>query len=338
MYADRQSRTKRPARRLRGTVALALLCTTLLPATARPDEAESNFQRVYAPRLLALRSSQQRIDFAAQVLIPDAVAVREDKTLSILLFKRAAELAAENINGAPVAVSAMRTLGDTHLEQKAYADDRILHLLEDAFKAQRNSNRTDAANALYSELMTRARQEAAQGNYESAIACYRKAAGVAPALGPAAQQVVAAESKRLKDRHDLEVNVTHLKNLLAQSSDHPAAARQLVRALLVEMDRPTDAEPYLPLMKDPAMERIGIMAAQNVVTLNESEAGELGRWYAARARESVINRAAIEARARACFTLVLQLHREHDGAWLEAKSALDALPAPPTTQSASGLN
>lgn len=306
---------------------LFLAIIGFLPGIARADDFDGRYEAIYGARFRQLRSNAERVQMAQQIA-QDAVAIYEDEDFSNYLFKRAIAMALDEPGGGPTALWALTRMGQVHPNQQDYCNDRRLQVIQDNFYTCSPAERPALGTMYLTELVTRARQKAVEGKFDAAQALYHQAEEAAPSCGQWAVNGLANELKTAKDRFRITSDVKSVEAMLQRSLNHPAAARKMVHQLLIELDQPAEAVPYLEATQDTMLQAIGALAAKNVTTLTAVEAHDLGRWYAANNKGVVIGGPAVTARIRACYTQFLAAHPAHDADWLEAKSALDAVGGP----------
>jgi hypothetical protein len=206
--------------------------------------AERSFDALYgaeARRVAATRETADDLAFARK-LLDVAVEMGDDLAAQALLCHRAADFALADPGGAALAVEAMEFLGKVQPAVRAAARESLLDRLDRRLAAQPPARRHELAVVYLDRLLDAAERRAAAGDWDAALALCQRAAPVAKALGPEAEAAARTKAKAVSNGQAARRKATELEARLAATPRDPTIAGELARLLVIEFDRPDEAE------------------------------------------------------------------------------------------------
>ncbi|MGA2498011.1 MAG: hypothetical protein ABSH20_09730 [Tepidisphaeraceae bacterium] len=160
------------------------------------------------------------------------------------------------------------------------------------------------------------------GKYDQAIALCAKAKPTTP-LPPEIRAQIADCLQYLKDQQTIARRIAELKAKLTITPRDLNVSTELVRLLVLNLDRPAEAVEYLPATGDEKLQKFVPLAAKDVAALGETELMELGDWYrSAASKAGKPGAAVVWSRAKGCYQRFLQVHAKQDAEHLNAKRTL----------------
>lgn len=300
---------------------IILLAATVMPATAQ--SARSRFLSTFGQRIQAVGRTPATDDnqqLAADML-EAAKTQTADPEMLALIVDAGQQVADDDPASYPIGVAMLRLLAE-HVPLKridaltAAAELQQRHLSVDpAAKMQIGGEMVDVSVALGDAL-------ADQELFDVAVAYYAQAAQIAQELGlPKEAQLNAA-------MHRLDVR-RQIKTLSARLSKDPtdrAAADELMKLYLIELNDPQAAVKFQFTATDPLLKAQVSAATREVATLNAAQAVTLADWYAELMKQA--SPAAVpvmQQRAAEYYRRYLALHKYDDADRQRAQAALDGL-------------
>lgn len=304
--------------RILAAVALAAFLAGRALAVA-PQEA---FEQIYGDRVRTMNSSAQRVELAKQ-LVKDAAELSGDRPFQAFVYNKAYELASSSPDGYATAAAAMESLESAQPSQKTACEERILDMLDRQSRSGPIAARRAAADKYFDHLSEAAAAADQSGDADKALALYEKALARTDVLSATRRAEISEQVRQIRARQTAEKRAAALKAALDKSPGDAKSAFELIRILLIDLDRPAEAVQYTSGLSDPAIKAIVADAAKDVASLPAPEALRLGDWYRQQAGAKP-PRAAM-AHAVACYKQFLNQHPGEDADHLRARLAMQDL-------------
>ena len=262
--------------RLLAGVFACLACAGVLAA----EDVNRLYAKGFGEKDAAVRAAHnpQKSAAFARELLESAGAVREDPAYRAVLFEKAYEFGMLYPDGVPVSIEAMEQLAKASPDTKAACNEKLLNALYKQFQTSAPRQSQAAAVVYLNKAMEVAGNLAEAGKYDEAIALCNKAKPITP-LPPETRAQLVDCLQYLKDRQTTARQIAELKAKLKITPRDLNVSTELVRLLVLNLDRPAEAIEYLPATGDEKLQKIIPMATKDVTTLNEAELIELGDWY-----------------------------------------------------------
>ena len=269
----------------------------------------------------AAHNAQKSAAFARE-LLESASALRDDPVYRTLLLEKAYEFGMLYPDGVSVSIEAMEQLAKASPEAKNACDEKLLNALYKQFQSAAPRQSEAAAVIYVNKAMEVAENLAEAGKYDQAIALCAKAKPTTP-LPPEIRAQIADCLQYLKDQQTIARRIAELKAKLTITPRDLNVSTELVRLLVLNLDRPAEAVEYLPATGDEKLQKFVPLAAKEVTTLGETELMELGDWYrSAASKAGKPGAAVVWSRAKACYQRFLKVHEKQDAQHLNASRAL----------------
>lgn len=296
-----------------------LLTAAALCAAATPEQ---RMDEIYGERLRAARTAPMKEELATEML-DDAGKLAADPEVRLLLYRKSYELAMADPSGFPTARRAMALLAKADPKLKGEAEEKLIALAEKDFRAAPRSQREAKAAAYADRLIEAGDDHAADRAFKRALALYQRAAEV-PGVSREIQAEAIAKSKAIRFEEASEAKAKELRERLKKNPSDPNVASTLVRVLVLDLDRPEEARPYVEAAHDTKLAHIVENAATDPGSLSESDALDLADWYRSQVGTAHGESRPIALRRSAqYYQQFLDLHKEHDVTWLKASREAD---------------
>ena len=274
-------------------------------------EAAKVFESLYGSdvkRVGATADPKDDLDLAAR-LVAAADQAKGQPEFYALVLESAATLAAASPDGYETAVRALDALAAEVPSRGPACADRVVDIRQKQYDAARPADRAAAGEHLIEALVAVADLKAAS----DAAAVLRRAQAVARAVKGGRQDEIEARLQRLAQAQKVEQQIADLKTVLEKTPDNPAAREKLVRLYLVDLDDPAEAAKYVDGLADASLAKCVPEAARGVEAATELACAELGDWYRGLGEAAAAgSKAAMFARAKACYERFLDLHADED--------------------------
>ena len=266
---------------VRASLSCVAVCTLALVGwlTAVAATPEESFDLHFKEKWDKVKATtRDRADDVA--LASEMVTMAKDARpeFASLLCDRAYELA-DHAAGWPMAAEAMELASEKIPERKAECLEKAIGVRRQVYRAAKGPARAEAANTFLDVLMRAAEVLSEAGEARSA-ALAREAVRVASADGPQRKDEVRDFQVRTSLRLGLEKQVQGLAERLKTMPDDDVARTKLLRLLVVDLDDPARALPFLEGCTDEGMRKYVPAAAKPVEEAPELACKELGAWYA----------------------------------------------------------
>lgn len=310
------------------TMTAAVLCAVSLTAGAEPDAERRLFDDLYAADLERVAQTPATDDDVtlARHLLSAAEHDQRPRGVSLLLARHAADLAAPDDTGFETAVAALRRLITIDPDAAAAHRERLGELLLVRYRSARADDRVAAGRLLIDHLFTAADTASADGDADAATGHLRQALSVVRAIDPAAEPAVRARLDALRVRRAVYQRIAIVRRRLQTNPQDTAAATQLIRLYVVDLDNPAAAMRYGFLVDDALADRIRLASVDHE-QISDHQAMTLGDWYASLVEHATtpLGRRNALDRARGYYALFLKLHPTDDLQRTRAALALKKL-------------
>jgi hypothetical protein len=295
-----------------------------------PSAASQAFEDLFGremARVQATRTTKDDADLAKN-LLEAAHGEKVQPALLDLLCDAAFKLGSADPDGEETALAAMALLAEKSPARRREALAHAVTLAQKRFTQPKPGDKAAAAERLVDLLAQQADAEADAHDYDAAAVTYRRAMGVATASNSPKRDAIkiAADTAaaRRKALAEIETQKTALK---ANPADH-AAAKQLLRLLVVEMNDPAGARLYTFLSDDPAWATNVVLATRPLGEVSEEACANLGGWYRELSDGATPTaKANMLTRAWDYYATFVELHETKDDARVLAKTALKEIEA-----------
>ena len=264
---------------LLGFGIFSLICAT--PAVRAESPETKIFNDLFADKIAAARTSDEKIALAKQMLAAAAQTTGQNK-IFLLLCNGAYDLTATYREGYPTAAEALGQIIEHVPEQKTDALKRLIAVRMRQYNGAIRSDKVEAGEAYLEALMLSA--ESAE-NPAEALPLYKRARSVARVIrSDRAPEVQAAHDLALAEMQ-LARTVDLLKRQLKVNSKNEAAARKLLEILIGEANQPAEARKYSFLAPEP-LKPVVAAATESTGKLQPAQHLELGKWLHLRTKEA----------------------------------------------------
>ena len=317
-----ENRMTRPLRAL----LLAGLVLSILPRSTRAAEALDAFENLYGEdlkRVASKRGPDDDVALAAKLLEAAQKATKQPDFLAVLCEK-AWKLGKTHATGHATAIEAMKRLAWEVPEKKAACLENIATLYQAEYNAARGADRVGAGEALIAALVVAIDARTEAGDATAAAALCRRALVVAKRIRSSAANNIQARLRGLAVRERTEKEATALEERLKADPTNAATRSQLVKLLLVDLDKPVEASRFIDEASEASMKKYVPAAAKGVEECPELACMELGDWYRGLANEAGPSaKGGMLARARGYYKRLLELHKADDLARTQTTLALE---------------
>jgi len=309
------------------TTALLLLAVDALIA----ENPEKAFESAFGQEARQVAASPDTKDdalFAAK-LLKAAKIIRDDPALVAVMYEKTYEFGAKNAAGYEAAIEAAGLLAEMVPQRKGEWGEKALAVCQLDYRSPKSPDeKKKAGERLVKQMMLVADQRLAGGKPAEAAGLYRQASSIDSAIQGDHKEQIQAAQRFAETRQHILSQIEQAKARLQAKPDDKAAAADLVRLYVVELDNPQEAAPYTDAAGDEAMKKYVLVAGMNVENLPENGCLELAKWYA-----SLVDGATAPAKPRmlaraiAFYERYLTLHTAQDAAYAAAKMGLDRVAA-----------
>ncbi len=297
-------------------------------ALATPVQAQSGralIEQQFGAELQQVTATVERDDDRALAKKMYEAAVRSNNaSFAIATAERIYEMLAADPRSAIIAADAMGLLAErsVSVDVKFDALTRQASLLQRAQSIMLGDEQTAATERLIEALLNMASLSADQAQWEPAMAYATQATQLAEQAGSSRTAAVQEAIDRLKVRR----RIAALLQRRQQDPTDVAAADELLKLYLIELDDPAKAAEYQFTASDALLKQHVAAASRDLNTLNAAECLSLGDWYRQLLKQATpMARPAIAARARGYYERYLKLHTHEDAARQGAIAALGTL-------------
>lgn len=300
------------------------------PLPAAPDDAGQVFDSLYGKDIQRVQATRPGADDVelAQALFAAVDKAKEQPALMQLILEKVIELSLVDPSGYETAAGAINLIAampDAPREQTLASFKRLTDLRQRQFNAASIKQKPAVASAYMDDLIALGDLQAEGDDHKSALATYRKAL----ALGRIAESDMRDELvPRISRAANLDrafAQINGFKNRLKSNPDDADAARSLLLAYIVQLDRPAEARKFSFTCPDERIKANISLAATPIDQVKTPDLLTLGDWYNELA-ESVatldVDRLAMYNHAREYFETYLSRDDKQDLAATKAKLAL----------------
>ena len=266
---------------LLAAVALLSVLAPVATASEAEDKARQAFEALYGEdvkRATETRDPADDVALAAKLLEAAQSAEAQPELLAILAAK-ACELGARDAKGYDTALAAAGLVAEKAPDLAGPCQDQIIALHQRRYATARGDEKTQVGEDLVDALVASAAAKSRAGDDEEAGARLRKAVGVARAIKSAKVDVVESHLRTMAARQKARAQAEGLRAQVEADPANAKARDQLVRVLVVDLDRPAEAAKYLDETIDGALRKYVPAAAKPVAEAPEMACLELADWY-----------------------------------------------------------
>lgn len=309
---------------------LLLLVVARSLCAAGADDAAKTFDQLFADEVRQVRltaDSRDDIDLARR-LMTAADSVAEQPAMAALLLEKAHELTAKVPQGSSTAIAAMEALGVKMPERREAANQKIVAILQRDFaRAAKADEQVAAGQALVDKMMEMAEQAAAHSEF-AAMAHLNQALPVAAKIKSPSEASIRARLAALTRRQRTQAQVAALKERILKDRTDKAAAGELIMLLIVDLDKPAQAAPYLDIVADEDLGKHVALASKEPAELAAADHLALGLWYEGLARKAAAaSRRLPFQRSEESLEKYLEMQGEQNLTRLQAEVALKRVKA-----------
>ncbi len=308
-----------------GAFCLAL---SFLLCTAGAEDAQELFESIYGKKInevSATASTKDDARLAGEIL---KLAQKQTDTPELLeiMCEHVYKLGMRNPEGYAPTVEAMELLAKSVLDRKSWCIDKLIDIRQKQYAVARGAEKNAAGAELIKTLIQAGDDAEKKGRLAESINYYYRASNIAKSLKSIDTSSIRDRFSELKGCWIAERKIERYKKRLAANPDDNAAARELVRICLVELDDPARAAKYLNENSDEVMRTYIPLASRDMEKLSPTVIVELGNWYRSLSDKAPHrNKPAMLRRAYGYYSHYLQAHKEQDLRYEKAKLALESL-------------
>lgn len=306
----------------RAALALVLAAAAVLGlAAARAagseaeDKAQKAFDQIYGADFksaMASRDTALAVALAGTLLDAAKAAEAQPEMLAVLAA-RACELGARDPKGYETALAAADLVAEKAPALAGPCQDEIIALRQRQYQTARGDAKAEPGEALVDALAASAATQTAAGDSEEAGRRLQRALGIARAVKSSKAEGLEMQIRVAAAREKAEAQAAALK---AKVEADPADAKSrdtLVRLLVVDIDRPSEAAKYLDETLDAVLRKFVPAAAKPVADAPELACLGLAGWYLdLGSGAGLAGKAAMYVRAKAYAARFLELHQAAD--------------------------
>lgn len=300
---------------------------SLAPVTAgivSPVFAEEPGSALIADIVGKHRTPEERAEKLFQ-----AATAAEDPALRIALFSAAVDHASKGatVEARTVAEKALTRLYDLAPARQAEWADKQVELYRRYFRLARTvSDKQQAGTKLIQALEVLGENREAQDRWSDAASAYREAMQMARHLGLGKTDALTGKYRRATHLESISKQVAGYARLLENDPTRSAVRLLLILALVVELDQPARAVPYLNQDVDEMLRTYVPLATGKISDAAPAACIELARWYRGLAgNASSTAKPTMLLRSIAYFQQYLQTQKSGDAKLVAIRLELSAV-------------
>ena len=297
-------------------------------ASEAQDKAQEAFEALYGEdfkRVTSSRDVDQAVALAAR-LFEAAKGSEAQPELMALLAARACELGARDPKGYDTALGAADLVSEKAPDLAGPCQENVIALRQRQYAAGRGDEKTKAGETLVDALAASAATLDRTGDVDEAAKRLHKALGVARAIRSSKADALETQVRAMDERQKAVAKATQLKAQVQADPANAKARDQLVRLLVVDLDRPAEAATCLDATSDATLRKFVPAAAKPVAEAPELACLELADWYMQLAATAgPAGKGAMFVRARAYYERFLSMHSSADLDRTKASLALNKI-------------
>ena len=268
----------------RASIHFILVALTLsLPGPpARGDESAELFQSLFGDRVAQARRTFTKTDDVelAKEILAVVESTPDSPELITIVCRTAHELASADRSGDPTALQAMEVLGRLVPGERSTALAGTIAIQRRQVTGERDPARKMQLNqAIIDQEMELAGLLEQEGKIEEAHRLLRQTLALARSSRSPQVSLLGSRLARLSARKAAVAKIEILKERLKADPKDTDSARELVRALVVDLDDPTAARKYSFLLPDDTERATIKLAAKPAEMRTAAEALAVARWY-----------------------------------------------------------
>jgi len=292
------------------------------------DEAIKAFESLYGNKYKEVRatvSPQDDVDLAQELLVI-AKNSQAQPALAAVLCDRSADLGSAHPLGYAIAVQAL----ELSLKSKP-ADSAILERIADLrrgqYKASTGADRSKIGEQLIDDLLRLADLAKASGDTKTLVDHHVAAYSTARSIRSYRIDQLQQALQDVRDAQRREVRIAGLIGRLEADPKDTAAADELLRIYVVEMDDLGTAARYAAFASDPNWRKAVPLAAKPMTGLSDAEVLIVADWYVAMADDAGDAHLLMLENARSRFQRFLEIHKDADLERSKAELSLKSVDA-----------
>lgn len=261
-------------------VGLVVVCAAAAASedTRNPRQLFKELFGQSVEQALSTPDAQDDLELA-RTLVDAAETATDQPALLEVICNEAFTIAARHAAGVDTAMRAMELLAKTIPDKKPAADAKVLAMLQSAFSSSQGQEQAKIGRILIDRFVKAGDEAAADGEFTAALALYRRALPLALRIKSGDDETIRQQMERTTHRHRVMTQVEGLKVRLLKNRNDAAAAKDLTRLLIVELDSPGDAVYYASALADETSQTNVRLAAKPMEDLSADEKHSLGVWY-----------------------------------------------------------
>jgi len=269
---------------MRYMVRLLILVVAIVAGVAlaadEENKSQATFQSVFGERarqVAATPDTRDDVEFAAELLKAVEQASPDQELAGYILLK-ASEYGMKNPAGYGTAITALTRLAEGSPRQRALAREKLVDAYQLAYAQGPAPLRAEAGAKMLDLLVELGDQKAQEGKTLPALALYRKAQITAANLR-SRQDEVLARIKQMVARQETDRRLAELRSRLDKDADDTVVRGELIRLLVVEYNRPSEAATLLTSEVEDKLRTYVPLAAKEIKDVNPGVRLELAQWY-----------------------------------------------------------
>ncbi|MCY2931256.1 MAG: hypothetical protein NTV86_17570, partial [Planctomycetota bacterium] len=308
---------------------LAASLVLFVAVSALRGDAQADFDSIYGDQVKKAAASGNKKDSLAlaEKLLKTAKELQDAPALRIVMLEKAVELGLQAPAGYETVEAAIDTLNTVAPERGVEWQAKRLQILLGRYQNARPDEKASAADEYVAALIAVADEEVEAGQVDQAIAHYKQAMSSAASFHSAVKTDIAARIRTAEARREIAKQQKQLQDKLTAAPADAPTRQKLVRLLVLDLDAPEKAVPFLNDDIDQATKTYAPLAVKEVDSVEEKIALEMGRWYESMLQDpafpevsAAAARTALE-RARGYYRRYLDLHTAKDADGLKASMA-----------------
>ncbi|MBI1371736.1 MAG: hypothetical protein GC159_03105 [Phycisphaera sp.] len=215
----------------------------------------------------------------AKTLLDAAQNTADNPQLVAVLAEQAATLAAKSPEGGAVTDTALRLLIDKAPERRVELLKQLVDANQKAYLKTPIADRPAAGEKLIDTMLDLAAAQLAEDNPSDAILTYRRAGVIGTSIHTSRRDELKALLDEAVAAQRVQNQIDTARARVKANPQDKAAAAELVRLHIVELDDPTEARKYTFLIDDETMKTNIRLASGKQDDMTEDQFMALADWY-----------------------------------------------------------
>jgi hypothetical protein len=256
-------------------------CYSLGPVAHAGPAEDKAFARQFGAKVAEVKRTQTYVDdiALAQEMIKVANAPQSKVDMIRVLCNRSFSLAATTPRGYSVAIRAMMLLEKKDRASRIQTLRKVVPIQMRMFRNATSKRKPPMGKVLITNHLAIAKADEKQGDLASAMTHLAGAVSVARTIKSPRLEALDKQARMLATQRLTQNKIRQLKAALKLNPKNSAAAMQLVRAYVVEMDRPEAARLYTFLLPEGDLRKNVGLINKPVGQLALEDVGTLAHWY-----------------------------------------------------------